>query len=524
MYVKISNPMNYKVALYIRLSKEDESDNESASVTNQRKLLREFVEEQRLDVYSEYIDDGFTGTDFDRPNFNRMICDIDSKKVNMVITKDMSRLGRDYIQTGFYMEKYFPENRVRYISLLDGIDTGIDSSANDITPFKAIMNDMYAKDISKKIKSVKQYKQKNGLFIGGKAAYGYKISPDEKNKIIIDEETSNIVRRMFHLALEGRSCREIAVIFNNEKIVTPANYANINLTVKGIYSGLWSSERVTFMLKNQVYIGNMVQGRVKKVNYKSKKSLKIPPEEWIIVENTHQPIIDAEIFYKVQMLLAKRTKTRSRTYDYFLKGLVYCHECEYLLGVMNRKLASADVLYFICRTHQRFTSLKKCSCHNIRVDLVTKAVVDRIREVCKKYIDTDVMRTVAERELKAFEDKNRQNDTIKNLTGKIDNLTNHLDKIYSDKLSGVLAEDDFIRIYEKMKCDRKALQDKLDSLTREIKKDIPKTDIIKGLVNKFLETTNLNKELIFSLVERIEITKEKEVLIYFTFSELDHVS
>ena len=183
MYLEISNPMDYHVALYIRLSKEDESEGPSESVTNQKSLLNEFVQQHRLSVYDTYIDDGWSGTSFNRPAFQRMIGDIETKKVNMVITKDLSRLGRDYIMTGHYMERYFPEKRVRYISLLDGIDTGIESTANDITPFRAIMNDMYAKDISKKIKSVKHDKQQKGQFIGGKPVYGYKMHPTEKNKI-----------------------------------------------------------------------------------------------------------------------------------------------------------------------------------------------------------------------------------------------------------------------------------------------------------------------------------------------------
>ena len=201
MYLEISNPMDYHVALYIRLSKEDENEGPSESVNNQKSLLDDFVKKHRLSVYDTYIDDGWSGTNFDRPDFQRMIGDIEAKKVNMVITKDLSRLGRDYIMTGHYMERYFPEKRVRYISLLDGIDTGVESSANDITPFRAIMNDMYAKDISKKIKSVKRDKQRKGQFIGGKPVYGYKMHPTEKNKIVIDEEVAPIVRRIFHMAL-----------------------------------------------------------------------------------------------------------------------------------------------------------------------------------------------------------------------------------------------------------------------------------------------------------------------------------
>ena len=259
MYLEISNPMDYHVALYIRLSKEDETEGPSQSVTNQKSLLKEFVQQHHLSVYDIYVDDGWSGTNFERPDFQRMIKDIEAKKVNMVITKDLSRLGRDYIMTGHYMERYFPEHRVRYISLLDGIDTGVDSTANDITPFRAIMNDMYAKDISKKIKSVKRDKQRKGQFIGGKPMYGYKMHPTEKNKIVVDEKVAPIVRRIFMMALSGMSCRKIAATLNDEKIPTPATYCGWKVGNPGPYTGLWSSERISEMLKNETYIGNMVQ-------------------------------------------------------------------------------------------------------------------------------------------------------------------------------------------------------------------------------------------------------------------------
>ena len=253
MYLEISNPMDYHVALYIRLSKEDENEGPSESVTNQKSLLNEFVQKHRLSVYDIYVDDGWSGTNFDRPDFQRMISDIEAKKVNMVITKDLSRLGRDYIMTGHYMERYFPERRVRYISLLDGIDTGVESTANDITPFRAIMNDMYAKDISKKIKSVKRDKQRKGQFIGGKPMYGYKMHPTEKNKIVIDEEVAPVVRRIFAMALGGKSCRQIAVALNEEGVVTPAVYCGWKMGRQGPYAGQWSSERISEMLQNETY-------------------------------------------------------------------------------------------------------------------------------------------------------------------------------------------------------------------------------------------------------------------------------
>ena len=390
MFLEISDPMAYHVAKYIRLSKEDESEGPSQSVTNQNSLLDEFVKQHRLSVYDTYIDDGYSGTTFDRPAFRRMIADIEAKKVNMVITKDLSRLGRDYIMTGHYMERYFPEKRVRYISLLDGIDTGVESTANDITPFRAIMNDMYAKDISKKIKSVKRDKQRKGQFIGGKPMYGYKMHPTEKNKIVVDEEVAPIVRRIFAMALDGVSCRKIAATLNEEGVPTPATYCGWNMGRRGPYAGLWSSERISEMLQNETYIGNMVQGRMVKISYKSKKCLKQPRENWVVVEGTHEPLVDAETFRKVRLLVESRKHTRSRTYDFLLKGLIFCHECGYPLATLNRKNAAGEErLFFVCRTYQRFTKAGVCTCHSIKEQTVTEAVLAKVREVCQAYLNAD---------------------------------------------------------------------------------------------------------------------------------------
>ena len=431
MYLEISNPMDYHVALYIRLSKEDENEGPSQSVQNQESLLREFVEQYRLSVYDTYVDDGFSGTDFDRPSFQRMISDIETKKVNMVITKDLSRLGRDYIMTGHYMERYFPEHRVRYISLLDGIDTGVDSTANDITPFRAIMNDMYAKDISKKIKSVKRDKQRKGQFIGGKPMYGYKMHPTEKNKIVIDEEVAPVVWRIFALALSGMSCRKITTTLNEEGIPTPATYCGWKVGNPGPYTGLWSSERISEMLKNETYIGNMVQGRSVKISYKSQKCLRQSPENWVVVKGTYEPIIDPETFQKVQLLVNSRKHTRSRTYDFLLKGLIFCHECGYPMVVLNRKNAAGeDRLFFGCRAYLH---------------------PDKLCPIAKEAVENASKAASCEAEIQA-------------LQSKITALTTNLDQMYTDRLSGLLSEEDFQRIYQKVKMDRTVLEDRLKSL------------------------------------------------------------
>ena len=520
MYLEISNPKDYHAALYIRLSKEDENEGPSGSVTNQQSLLHAFVREHRLDVYDTYIDDGWSGTSFDRPGFQRMLRDIEAGRVNMVITKDLSRLGRDYIMTGHYMERYFPEKRVRYISLLDGVDTGIVSSANDITPFRAIMNDMYAKDISKKIKSVKHDKQRKGEFIGGKPMYGYRMHPSEKNRIVIDEDAAPVVRRIFAMALAGTSCRQIAVRLNEEGVLSPAAYAGLTLSCHGPYSGQWSSERITAMLKNETYIGNMVQGRTARISYKTKKCLRRQPEQWVVVEHTHEPLIDPETFRKVQLMVNSRRNTRSRTYDFLLKGLIFCHECGYPLAVMNRRNAAGeDRLFFVCRTYQRFTKAGVCSCHSIKEQTVTEAVIERTREVCEAYLNPERLRPIAAAAVAASGRVDGREEELSALHARIDSMTAHLDRMYMDRLNGLLADVDFERLYRRIKAERTALEEKLRELEAQKKNPVPIEDRARELVQQFLHCAFTSRELLVSLIERIELTESKEIIIRFRFRE-----
>ena len=524
MYLEISKPMDYQAALYIRLSKEDENEGPSESVTNQKSLLDEFVKNNRLSVYDVYIDDGYSGTNFDRPAFQRMIGDIEAGKVNMVITKDLSRLGRDYIMTGHYMERYFPEKRVRYISLLDGIDTGVESTANDITPFRAIMNDMYAKDISRKIKSVKRDKQRKGQFIGGKPVYGYRMHPTEKNKIVVDEGAAVVVRRIFAMALDGISCRKIAAKLNEEGVPTPAAYAGLPVPNPGPYTGLWSSERISEMLQNETYIGNMVQGRTVKISYKSRKCLKQDRENWVVVEGTHDPLVDNETFQKVRMLVNSRRHTRSRTYDFLLKGMIFCHECGYPLAVLNRKNAAGeDVLYFVCRTYQRFTKAGVCTCHSIKEKTVTDAIIAKVREVCEVCLNPGKLLPMAQEAVEQAQKENAPENEMQAIQNKIDSLTANLDKMYMDRLSGLLAETDFERIYQRVKMERAVLEDKLKALEAQKECTVSTEDRARALVQKYMDSAFTSRELLVSLIQRVELTEEKQIIIKFRFREREAI-
>ena len=510
----ISQPENYRAALYIRLSKEDDGEGPSESVTNQRSLLEGFAQCQDLTVFDTYIDDGWSGTGFDRPAFRRMIGDIESGRVNMVITKDLSRLGRDYILTGHYMERYFPERGVRYISLLDGIDTGVESSANDITPFRAIMNDMYAKDISKKIRSVKRDKQRKGLFIGGKPVYGYRMHPTEKNRIVIDEGAAPVVRRIFTLALEGISCRKIAERLNGEGIPTPAAYCG-----REPRGGRWTGEGISQMLRNETYLGHMVQGRSVKVSYKSPKCRRQRPEDWVVVKNTHEPLVAEAAFRKVGQLLDSRRHTRSRSYDFLLKGLIFCHECGHPLGVLNRPTAAGeDRLFFVCRTYQRCTGAGLCTCHSIGEQRVTEAVLGEVKRLCGPYLTMERLLPIA---IAALNTAGQGDNRIRQLRSRVAGLNANLDRAYLDRLEGLLEESDFLRIRKRISGERSALEEELRLLEAMENKRETRAE---ELVRDFLAGCPVGRELLVSLIERVELTEEKEILLYFRFREPEALS
>ncbi len=524
MYPVIDNPEQYKAAIYVRLSKEDEGkvDDVSESIKNQTALLLNYVKENNLSVYEIYTDDGYSGTTTDRPAFQRMLQDIEDKNVNMVITKDFSRLGRDRIAFGYYTEKYFPEHDVRYIAVADNYDN-INGCNDQTAAFKSLMNEMHAAETSRKVANVKHAKQKEGLFIGGKAPYGYKKSPTNKNAIVIDEYAAGIVRHIFKLAIEGVSCHKIAMTLTEENIPTPAQYAKIKSKNDSPFSGKWSSERISEMLQNEVYIGNMVQGRVKKASYKSKKLLKLPREQWIVVENTHEAIIDKETFQKAGELIKSRTHTRHRTYDFPLKGIVFCKECGYPLATIKRTLSGGrPMLYFVCRTYQRFTQYHQCTCHCVRVEDVSAAVVSEVRRVCENYLgflDTEKLTEKAQKQLQA--ELRKQGRDITALKTKLESIRMKIDSAYEDKLSGDIDNQIFQRIYAKLREEEATARTKLTELENN-KKDSPSIneDKIKELVKIFIGSEDYTRELFVSLIERIELSENKELDIHFKFSEL----
>jgi len=289
---------------------------------------------------------------------------------------------------------------------------------------------------------------------------------------------------------------------------------------------MWSAERITEILRNEIYIGNMVHGKTKKISYKSEKCIRVDRKDWIVVENTHEPLVERDLFDKVQVLIASRKRTRQRTYDYLLKGIINCHECVYPLAVVNRPNAKGeDTLYFICRTYQRFTKARKCTCHSVKVATVTDAVLERVNDICRRFISEQELVHTAQQVLKVNEKTENAKTELEGIDSKITALTVNLDSIYMDKFSGLLVEEEFARVYARVKEERATLEKKRKRLEAKVNRS-PEENAKQAqtLVKRFLKTTRCNRELIVSLIEKVELTEDKEVLIHFRFRPLEEKS
>ena len=511
----------YNVGIYIRLSREDDDKIlESESITNQRSLLMQYVKENNLRLVDIYIDDGYSGTNFDRPDFNRLIKDIEKGKINMVITKDMSRLGRDYIETGRYIEKYFPEHGVRYIAVTDNIDTFIDGSNNDIAPFKAIINDMYAKDISKKIKSSLKAKQKEGKWVSGRFPFGYMKDPNNKNHLMVNEEQAVIVRRIFDMCLEGLSFYKIALRLTNEKVKTPAEYYSFEW--KNNYHlnyGLWNAKTIRDILTNRMYTGDLVQNKRNKVNYKVKKIIKNNPENYIIVENTHEAIINKDIFFEVQKRIPKNVGRNEKKEIHLLDGLLYCGDCGHRISVTSRRKKD-NRCYTICNYYRTYMKNHVCTTHSNNYDILEKVILNTLKELCLNHINKKKVKEEALKNINEDDKKNIKKEILQ-LETEINNINNNLDNIYIDKLNKVITEEQFNRVKIKLENELNIKQNRHMELISDVNEksnnEINHKKIDK-FIDEFLSMENLSRELIVNLVDKIEIFEDKKINIKVTFN------
>ncbi len=514
---------SFKVGIYIRLSRDD-GNIESDSIVSQRSLLNQYIKENNYNLADEYVDDGFTGTNFERPSFKRMINDIESGKINMIITKDMSRLGRDYIGTGELIEKYFPNKNVRYIAINDGIDTFIDNTNNDIAPFKAIMNDMYAKDVSKKIKSSLHSRMKEGLYVSGRCPFGYMKDPTNKNHLVINGEQAEIVKLIFYLALKCNTYHFIAQELTKRKIKTPASYYNYVWNTKCSTEcisqeyGVWVDTTIKAILTNQIYVGDTVQGKTKKINYKLKKTVKNNPDDYIIVENTHEAIIDRYTFNYVQTLLPKNVKRPEKKRFYLLDGLLYCGDCKHRITIRYQNKTGRS--YTTCDYYRTYSKYHVCTTHTNNYEVLESVILDNIREVCKKYLDKNKIKESI-KDLEFGDNTLKIKKQIESLEITNNKLTENLDKTYMDRLKGIIDEEQYLRVSENLKQEIDNNKKNIDNLKNE-SIEVNKIDNkqIEKYINEFLSIDNPTRELIINLVEKIYIYQDKTIDIIFTFKNV----
>lgn len=517
--------------MYIRLSREDGDKQESESIGNQRKILQRYIKENNLELIKEYVDDGVSGTTFDRPGFKEMLKDIENRAINMVITKDLSRLGRDYITVGEYTEKYFPSNNIRYVALTDGIDTYIDSTNNDITPFKAIMNDMYAKDISKKIRSVFKEKQKNGEYMCSTPAYGYKRHPTIKNKLIIDEQVRNVVEKIFDMYVNGHGSSDIVNFLNSNKYLSPSGYRKTGIIQDENKTGYnWNEITLCNMLKNEVYIGNTIQNKKSVVSYKVKKLRTVEKENHIRVNDTHDPIIDKDIFEKVQCIIEKRGANTKLKHEYLLRGLLYCYHCKRKLQIVLKKNSKRNAKshpYIVCSDYKE----RGCYPQNMNYDKFESHILYVIKRICQIYADKEIFYGVYEKyQNKTLDIRQGYLNKIEQINKAIFEINNNLDKMYMDKLKGILQEEDYIRVSQKFNFERTKLIEQKEEFEQKInqselkletKKATKEEKELDNLIEEFLKLEKIDKIYLYRLINKIEIDKDKNIYIYFNFSKLN---
>ena len=513
--------IKYIAGLYIRLSREDDDKAyESESITNQKSLLFQYVRENNLEVYQVYVDDGYSGTNFDRPGFKKLIEDIETKKINMVITKDMSRLGRDYIETGNLIEKYFPEHGVRYIAITDSIDTFLDSSNNDIAPFKAIMNDMYAKDISKKIKSSLKAKQKEGKWVGGRAPFGYAKDPKDKNHLVINEEQAIVVKRIYSMSLEGLSFYKIASKLTSEGVKTPAQYYDFKWRDDyNLKYGCWHSKTIRDILTNRMYIGDLVQNKRTKVNYKVKKVIKNNTKDYVIVEGTHEAIIDKDIFYEVQKTIPKNVGRNEKKEKHLLDGLLYCGDCGHRIGVTPRRKKD-NRCYTICNYYRTYMKKGLCKTHSNNYDELEKIIIKSLTKMCLNYINKDKTKSIVLNDLKERKKINSKKE-LNLLNNDIKRINDNLDTIYIDKLNKNINKEQFERVKVKLENELNIKQKRYNELNNNINDNInegSKNKMINEYINKFLSMKEPSRELIINLIDKIEIFEDKTINIKVSFN------
>lgn len=531
--------LTYAAGLYMRLSKDDENSGESSSISTQRDILREFARKHDIVVKDEYIDDGYSGTNYDRPDFKRMISDIENGVINCVITKDLSRLGRNSSKTSDLLDEYFPGRGVRYIAVIDGYDTlNLTSGSIMTTPFMLLMNEMYARDISNKIRSSFRAKMEKGEYIGSFAPYGYQkdIEHGNKNHLVIDHQVAHIIKRMFQAAYNGSPPKEIRDWLNKNKIPTPAVYRCLKMPHLDIdnYSKHreWTSEMVCKILKNPVYLGHLQQGKTTKMSFKSKNTRINKASEWIVVKNTHEPLVTEEIFEGVQRRSVARRYPPTKGFVNIFSGIAKCADCGRNMTTAPTK-KKGSTYNLSCGGYKTYGA-KECSNHFIDYDLLYQTVLQEIR-LWLSLSKED--RCAIVEDLNSMENKTTVNEditlTIQKLEQRRKEVASLVKKIYEDFSFGRMPNGIYDNLSKEYESEYASLECSINELTGQIQEDTEKGKAYKdffALLDEITAVKSLSIPLLKKLIDRIEVEqgyyerdangkkiKHQRIKIYYKF-------
>ena len=532
-YEKQSNKLStalWKPALYIRLSREDGDREESNSIASQRELLTEFVDTQTdMTAPRLYTDDGCTGTDFDRPDFRRMMHDLRSGIVNCVIVKDLSRLGRNYVKVGEYLEHTFPLLNVRFIALSERIDSVADprSVNNLVVPFKNILNDEYARDISNKVRASLDLKRRQGKFIGSFASYGYRKDPNDHSRLLIDETAAAIVRDIFDWFISGTSVLGIAKRLNEQGVPNPSAYKrqqgmNYRHPTSDKLDDLWPDSSVRRILRNPLYTGTMVQGKNRTKSYKLHVNEAVPEEDWITVEQTHEAIIPGELFDKAQSLFARDTRTApTRKQVYLFSGFLRCADCG---KAMNRKTISQpyrNYYYYICSTFKKQHS-GACTKHTIRSDRLEQAVLETLRSQIALAVEMDEL--IAE--INRSGACSRSADHLQTERAQLETERERIEQmklsLYPDWKAGDISREEYHRLKEQFEQQQAKLDTRLASLQSridEVQNGVNETNSFLSQFVKYRSLQTLTREVVVELIDMIYVHEGGKITIKFKFSD-----
>ena len=509
----------YNVGIYCRLSNDDEREGESVSIENQKLLLQRYVRERGWNEIDVYIDDGYSGTNFQRPGVQRLIGDAKSGRINVILVKDLSRFGRNYIEFGQYTDYLFPSIGCRFIALNNGVDTEKNDSSNDVMCFVNLFNEFHSRDTSKKVKAVKKACAENGKYMGSYTPYGYLRDPNDKHHLIIDEETAPVVRRIFAMRASGMGYFAIAAALNDEGIQSPreAYYQARGQANPHRSINMWSNTTVKTLLRNEVYIGNLVQGKFGSMSYKSHKLVRKSEEEWIRVEGTHKPIISRETWDTVVSIREKRVRKTPTTdgIKSIFTGLVYCADCGFKMRNKIDRSTARDgrakrYSYFICSSYAK-SGKSACTIHSISENALYELVLTDIREKaqCVEYDRESMLAQIIR--IKDQEQHNRlisYEQELRSASARVIELERLMKNLYEDKCTGVVPQAVFQTLVQKYEAERAQKAAALPDLERKVKAQLENRQDARRwaeIIQRYTNIEALDETILFELVDRIEV-------------------